>query len=480
MRRHLKRLLPVLFLAVAATAATAQTANVDADGDWIEDSVDNCPEAPNSDQLDGDGDSIGDACDLLLVPHGSFGEPLRLYVAAGAESRRVVLGTVTNNTKVAQRITAYGTSPLMEAEDPGWLEPGETHELVGWAHADAEWPGGLSLGRVIYSNSLDGIVKFIEVLFEVAQAYASTRPCLIDVVLTRVDAVEGQGVFEGALEVVIETEIDPPGALGRRRRWPASGHRTMHGGDVRTPGQRIDSYILEPGQTFDVTLEANLREIDSGLQGGDDEASAQASLTLECGIDSTVTMIGILSGGGVGVSICIQNECSNVNDDPGRLTWVYNSTTAIAALDEVFPPDDVPEPPGTPGEVVYPADPDVCSDRRSPGRNKTGLFEVHWTRPTLGGNPTYYNIYRELINARDQIVGGAPERDLIVADAPTSTYFRRYIDVRNRSGRYRLRVQACNQYGCGQWSRARSNVLHVSSWEVECLTLQRNPGPRIR
>src|SRR5690606_7299046 len=36
---------------------------VDSDGDTIADSIDNCPETPNPDQADSDGDGIGDVCD---------------------------------------------------------------------------------------------------------------------------------------------------------------------------------------------------------------------------------------------------------------------------------------------------------------------------------------------------------------------------------------------------------------------------------
>ena len=38
----------------------------DSDGDGVTDDVDNCPETPNADQADSDGDCIGDACDVNL------------------------------------------------------------------------------------------------------------------------------------------------------------------------------------------------------------------------------------------------------------------------------------------------------------------------------------------------------------------------------------------------------------------------------
>ena len=50
---------------VAKAARVVQVAHgrPDHDGDGIEDRLDNCPNVPNADQADGDGDQAGDACD---------------------------------------------------------------------------------------------------------------------------------------------------------------------------------------------------------------------------------------------------------------------------------------------------------------------------------------------------------------------------------------------------------------------------------
>jgi C1A family cysteine protease len=48
----------------------------DADGDGIKDPLDNCPTVSNLDQIDLDGDRIGDACDDCIDPdHDGFGDP---------------------------------------------------------------------------------------------------------------------------------------------------------------------------------------------------------------------------------------------------------------------------------------------------------------------------------------------------------------------------------------------------------------------
>lgn len=88
----------------------------DQDGDGVEDSVDNCPQDPNPDQADGDGDGIGDVCDSPVGPDlGEFQVALGNYAVVGGEcpdnDNRVSL-VASPDGLVLQGLEGNGDIPL--------------------------------------------------------------------------------------------------------------------------------------------------------------------------------------------------------------------------------------------------------------------------------------------------------------------------------------------------------------------------------
>lgn len=65
----------------AAATVSGGAPDADDDGDGIRNADDNCPGVANEDQLDGDGDTVGDACDVCLA--AGFSDDLADYDGDG-------------------------------------------------------------------------------------------------------------------------------------------------------------------------------------------------------------------------------------------------------------------------------------------------------------------------------------------------------------------------------------------------------------
>jgi len=116
--------------------ACTPTGTHDEDGDGRMDECDNCPEVPNADQTDGDGDTIGDACEYP-------GDPSRVEERVGfltfVESAGWLgeLGDWSRHDDLLAQNQAFGGCA---AYDPGWT--GGDDVMV---RTVASWRGGTDI-----------------------------------------------------------------------------------------------------------------------------------------------------------------------------------------------------------------------------------------------------------------------------------------------------------------------------------------------
>jgi tetratricopeptide (TPR) repeat protein len=91
---------------VTSTDFTALFPENDLDGDGIDDTRDNCPAHPNTDQLDSNGDGIGDACSMAKVCSSLGAERLKLldldiFSIKGAKGEQVTISLEANTAGVS-------------------------------------------------------------------------------------------------------------------------------------------------------------------------------------------------------------------------------------------------------------------------------------------------------------------------------------------------------------------------------------------
>ena len=98
--------------------------------------------------------------------------------------------------------------------------------------------------------------------------------------LQSVEVLQGQGVAEGKLELIVMVSDG-----NTKVRWPQGGNdsvaKVRANGLVKDINQELHTYTIPRGEKLNKSFEINVIEVDKGLHGLDDEGTGTVVIKLE-------------------------------------------------------------------------------------------------------------------------------------------------------------------------------------------------------
>lgn len=160
------------------TVEEALAISYDRDFDTIPDIADNCPLTPNQDQLDANGDGVGDACEVTLLV-------LRPSVPSTSQGvvQIAILSTVTRDTTMIDPTTILLTGS--STTGPGIWSLGVTQNSVGTARCSNRDANGDGRTDLVCQFKVDA-----------RQLPTGTSNLVLDAMTFGGEAVRGLGVFD--------------------------------------------------------------------------------------------------------------------------------------------------------------------------------------------------------------------------------------------------------------------------------------------
>jgi hypothetical protein len=250
---------------------------LDADGDCVEQAIDNCPTVSNGEQFDSDEDGVGDACDLLVVvPEGD----LTVNTWDGYSDH--VLAELDNNADapVAWSVSvvepkqgaALAADRITLGADGGSLDPTERVDIN-----PRFYTFGLEPGRyhAAFELEIGGELRHIDEVVEVVAQDVDEAYCVYDIWLDELYVDRGQGAPEGDLELRIVTTV-----ADDTRAYPGKlSHTTLAEDEVVFANVAVGQITVPAGQAASHEIGVSVLDLDTD---GHDQGRRPAKLSLAC------------------------------------------------------------------------------------------------------------------------------------------------------------------------------------------------------
>lgn len=274
---------------VAPGDARAETVPItlpDADGDGVTDSKDNCPRVKNGEQLDRDGDGVGNACDLtVVVPKNARGSVPSGKVRTSA----VAVAEIYNFTREPKAFRLQSDSTVIRpGELQGTVEPGEIRTV--YADVDArQSASGLQLEAkfvIIVAGQASSVIIIVDTTEPPAP-----RTCSYQISRDSIFVNNGEGFLDPGLELPsVETIVEYGAGDEASETWGGN----LQSGALYTTDEDVYGADVAVGTVVSHDWEVNATETDTA--DADDHGTGGGTLTFTCtgtGIvddDATVTL----------------------------------------------------------------------------------------------------------------------------------------------------------------------------------------------
>lgn len=265
LRRYLATSLTILLIGVTGCTTDDSTPEGnDPDGDGVETVEDNCPDTPNPEQFDHDGDTLGDECDVVITRLGISTDELPHAITVtyvdNMPLRPAGLFSIFNGTGESQgwAVKVDPPTPWIQVMSEGHVDAGEVTTISAALNSE-ELVRAKSVETTVTVVVTDGSELSSDVSIVLAPP-PKRGECTYLVTLTKITVVTRQAILRDGLALEPFADLNAVG-LGRYRS-PRVGTHVLRAGQSVVPNVLFAMGNDTKGNNVNVTVIADVDEID--------------------------------------------------------------------------------------------------------------------------------------------------------------------------------------------------------------------------